>query len=49
MKEFSLVVSYEDEFGVNAGLKKKISDCKFELGGSFVSHEDTVWKVRGEF
>ncbi|MEH7249775.1 hypothetical protein V7114_23695 [Neobacillus niacini] len=49
LKEFSLAVSYEDDFGVNADLKKKIHSCKFELGGSFVAHQDTVWRIVGEF
>lgn len=47
MREFSLVVNYQDDFGVNAGLKLKAEKAGLDLGGSFGSHLVTTWKISG--
>lgn len=49
LKEFSLTVNYEDDFGVNAGLKVKAENAGLELGGSFENHTATTWKIYGHF
>lgn len=49
MQQFSLNVVYEDDFGVNAGLKLRAQKSGLELGGSFEDHKATTWKIRGEF
>ena len=49
LQEFSLNVTYEDDFGVNAGLKTRAQGAGFELGGSFEDHVATVWTLQGEF
>ena len=49
LKNFSLNVSYEDDFGINAGLKVKAMSAGFDLGGRFEDHTETVWKIQGQF
>lgn len=49
MQEFSLVVNYQDDFGVNAGLKLKVEKAGLDMGGSFGSHMVTTWKISGTF
>lgn len=49
MQEFSLNVVYEDDFGVNAGLKVRAQKAGLELGGSFEDHMSTTWKIHGKF
>lgn len=49
LKEFSLTVNYEDDFGINAGLKLTATKAGLELGGSFEDHRATTWKIRGKF
>ena len=49
LQDFSLSVSYEDDFGVNAGLKVAISKTGLEVGGKFEDHESTVWRLEGQF
>ncbi|MFM0140389.1 hypothetical protein [Caballeronia grimmiae] len=49
LKEFSLTVNYDDDFGINAGLKATASKAEFELGGSFEDHRATSWKLHGKF
>ncbi len=46
---FSLSVRYEDDFGVNAGLKVTASKVGFDLGGKFEDHQSTVWSITGKF
>ena len=48
-RSFSLSVSYEDDFGVNAGLKTSVAKAGLELGGKFEDHQATVWRLAGEF
>lgn len=49
LKQFSLTVNYEDDFGVNAGLRGSAMKAGLELGGSFEDHEATTWKLHGKF
>ncbi|UTF51815.1 hypothetical protein NLA06_07995 [Desulfomicrobium sp. ZS1] len=49
MQQFSLNVVYEDDYGVNAGLKVRAQKAGLELGGSFEDHMATIWKIHGEF
>ncbi|WP_150274397.1 hypothetical protein [Paenibacillus tepidiphilus] len=49
MKDFSLTVRYEDDLGVNTGLKLAATKANLEIGGSFEDHQSTVWKIIGEF
>lgn len=49
LRQFSLVVSYEDDFGVNARLKVAAEGIGLDLGGSFENHESTRWDIQGSF
>jgi hypothetical protein len=49
MKDFSLSVAYEDDFGINAGLKAQVANAGLDLGGKFEDHQSTVWRLEGKF
>lgn len=49
LEDFVLTISYEDDFGVNAGLKASIVKSGLEIGGKFEDHESTVWRLEGKF
>lgn len=49
MRNFSLDINYQDDFGVNAGLKVKAEKAGLDIGGSFENHKVTTWKITGEF
>ena len=49
LRNFNLNVSYEDDFGVNAGLKARATKVGFDLGGKFEDHTATTWKIQGQF
>jgi len=49
LKDFVLSVSYEDDFGINAGLKMKATKVGLEIGGEFEDHESTIWRIVGKF
>lgn len=49
LSKFSLIVNYEDDMGVNAGLKVRAQKAGLDLGGTFEDHTNTVWKINGEF
>ena len=49
LQDFSLSVTYADDFGVNAGLKVAVRNAGLELGGQFEDHEATTWRIDGEF
>jgi hypothetical protein len=48
-EEFSLVVSYTENYGVDAGLKAKAAGVGLSVGGEFQEQKDTVWQMDGEF
>jgi len=47
--DFSLSVSYEDDFGINAGLKVTAEKAGLEMSGNFEDHQATVWRISGKF
>lgn len=49
MKEFSLTVAYQDDYGVNAGLQVKAAKAGLDLGGDFGVHKNTTWTISGKF
>lgn len=49
MQQFSLTVNYEDDFGVNAGLKLRVQKAGLDVGGAFEDHTATTWKIHGKF
>ncbi len=49
MSDFSLMINYVDDFGINAGLKLKAKDSGLDLGGKFEEHLATSWKIEGVF
>jgi hypothetical protein len=49
LSDFSLSVAYEDDFGINAGLKVAVLKAGLELGGKFEDHQSTVWRLEGSF
>ena len=49
LHDFNLNVTYEDDFGVNAGLKALAFKSGLDLGGKFEDHEATTWRIAGQF
>jgi hypothetical protein len=49
MKDFSLSVKYEDDLGVNLGLKVAATKAKLDIGGNYEDHQSTVWNIVGKF
>lgn len=49
LRNFTLTMSYDDDFGVNASLKASVAKTSFSLGGEFEDHVATAWKITGEF
>lgn len=49
LTQFSMAVNYEDDFGVNAGLKFRAQKAGLDLGGTFENHTATTWKIHGDF
>ena len=49
LNDFSLSVAYEDDFGINAGLKLAVANAGLDLGGRFEDHQSTVWRLEGTF
>jgi hypothetical protein len=49
LNSFALDVRYEDDFGVNAGLKLQALQVGLEIGGKFEDHQSTVWRMKGSF
>lgn len=49
LEDFSLGISYKDDFGINAGFKLAAQNAGLELGGSFQEHEETQWRIEGTF
>lgn len=49
LERFHLTVSYEDDFGINAGLRAAVGMVGLDLGGRFESHQSTIWRIEGSF
>ncbi|MDC3958541.1 hypothetical protein KEG38_32095 [Polyangium jinanense] len=49
LREFSLGVVYEQDYGINAKFKADAHEAGFDLGGRFEEHAATTWRIAGEF
>lgn len=49
LKNFLLYLNYNDDFGINAGLKLKIEKAGLDLGGTFERQIATSWRISGDF
>jgi hypothetical protein len=49
LKTFSLNLQYQEDYGVNLGLKAEIEAAHLEVGGEFERHMSTTWEIRGTF
>lgn len=49
LRDFALSVTYNDDYGVNAGLKAAISKAGLDVGGKFEDHISTEWRLSGKF
>jgi len=49
LKEFSMNVTYKDDFGIGVKLKGEIEKAGFEIGTNFQGHNETVWNINGKF
>lgn len=49
MQEFSLIVAYQDDYGVNAKLGAKAQKAGLDVGGAFGEYMSTTWKITGKF
>jgi len=49
LKEFTLSLNYEDDFGINSGLLLKLSKVGLDIGGKFQDYKSTIWKITGKF
>lgn len=49
MRDFSLSVKYQDDFGINAGLEVKAVKAGLKIGGTFENQTGTTWNIKGKF
>jgi TIR domain len=49
LKNFNLFLSYNDDYGINAGIKLKIDTAGLDAGGTFERHIATTWRIHGHF
>ena len=49
LKNFNLSLSYNDDYGINAGIKLKIDKAGLDAGGEFERHTATTWRIHGHF
>lgn len=49
LRDFGLSVTYNDDYGINAGLKASISKTGLDAGGKFEDHVSTEWRISGKF
>lgn len=49
LTSFELEVKSSDDYGVTVGLKAMIEKNGLDIGGEFVQHQSTVWKMKGSF
>jgi hypothetical protein len=49
LKDFTLVLSYTEDYGITAGLGAQLKKASLEIGGSFEEHQNTVWRLSGTF
>lgn len=46
---FSLNVDYREDFGITVGLKAAAERAGLDIGGTFVRHQVTAWRLSGSF
>jgi hypothetical protein len=49
LDSFVIDVRSTDDYGVNASLKATIANAGVDVGGKFVEHRDTIWRLQGTF
>ena len=49
LTSYELEVKYGDDYGIDVGLKAMIEKSGLDIGGEFVKHQKTVWKIKGTF
>lgn len=49
LKNFSLNVSYLEDFGITTDLNTSIKGGGLSIGGQFTEHQSTIWKITGQF
>ena len=49
LSDFSMSVLYQDDFGINAGIKIALAKTGLDLGGKFEDHQSTEWLIKGKF
>jgi hypothetical protein len=49
LDSFVIDVRSTDDYGVNATLRATIASAGIDVGGSFVEHRDTAWRLKGTF
>lgn len=49
LKNFNLTLNYNDDYGINAGIKFKIDRAGLDAGGSFEKYTATTWRIYGNF
>lgn len=49
LKDFLLYLNYNDDFGINAGLKLKLEKAGLDIGGTFERLTATTWRLSGKF
>ena len=49
LKDFSLTVQYNNDYGINAKLKMKVIKAGLNIGGKFEDHKKTEWRIEGKF
>lgn len=49
LSSFDLEVRSSEDYGVSTGLKVMIEKSGLDVGGEFIKHETTVWRLKGTF
>jgi len=49
LRNFSLNLQYQEDYGINAALKGKVKKIGLDVGGEFEQHQSTTWEIRGSF
>jgi len=49
LETFALAIEYDDDYGVDGTVAGQAKRAGIDLGGKFVAHRSTIWRVNGEF
>lgn len=49
LREFSLNVGYEEDYGINGRFRMAAQEAGLDLGGRFEEHAATTWRIAGDF